>query len=100
MIIEIVNVEGKPQTQHIKRHVLKRIVLAAKIRLDDSLSNALAYITTAADQEDYSEILDILEGGMVDVRLAIEAIQAADALHIWIDALVEQELEQETQCQK
>jgi hypothetical protein len=97
MDIELVNVKGEPQAHHAKARVLKRIALAARQTLDRDLNKTLSYVETVGEQEEYSEVLAILEGGTVDARLTIAAIQAADAITEWIDTLILEEMEQEAE---
>jgi len=81
---------GDTNPFRIKQAIFKRIVIAGKNRLAHELNDTLAYAGTAADQEDYAEVLAILEGAATDARIIVEAIQAADGLHTWIDELGEE----------
>jgi len=76
---------GNTNPVRIKQAILKRIVIAGKNRLAHELNDTLAYAKTADNQEDYAEVLAILEGATTDARIIVEAIQAADELHTWID---------------
>ena len=78
---------ARPGTDiQIDAHTLKRIVIAAGPRLGQDMQEAIN-LTHEADETDIDkEALAILEGAVVDFRLAYEASQLAERIHLWIDA--------------
>ena len=94
MNIELVNVEGDPQAEHIQRLDLKLILCAAEIQLDKQAEAAIDFSTWNQNMEEvdtYEEVLDYLEGRATDIKIVIRLRAECLRLRRWIDSLSEEE---------
>jgi len=70
----------------IAHPVLKRIVLAAKRDLAREMQQSIEFAATAKEAETDDEVIEILEGALIEFRLCSSARSQADDLHSWIDS--------------
>ena len=88
MNIELVNVEGDPQAEHIQRLDLKLILCAAEIQLDKQAEAAIDFSTWNQNMEEvdtYEEVLDYLEGRATDIKIVIRLRDECLRMRKWVD---------------